>query len=203
MRRPDLRPLAVLATAFGFFALGGALAAAAEPQPAASPGAAARAVTACAPSDLTLREVSATAGALPSAVYALRNGGSAACRIAGEVGIRMLDAHGATLRLRFGPNSMMPVLLTLAAGDEASFTVTYGRAGTAQCGTAARVEVYLPPNTTPVGAPTTFTACALPSVRVSALRLGVPAAPSPSPAPTPPPAPSPSPSAPPMARLVT
>jgi hypothetical protein len=193
MRRPDLRLLAALVAALGFLEATGAPAAA-EPSPAAAP---AGAIQPCATSDLALREVSATVGVVPQAVYALRNRGTAACRISGAVGIRMLDAQGKPLALRFGPNSMMAMLLTLAAGDEASFTVTYGRPGTTNCATAARIDVYIAPQLTPVSAATTFTACALPSVRVSNLRLGVPPALQ-SPAPSPSPAVSPSP-----LRLVT
>jgi len=172
--------LAVIAAAAGVLAGLGAPAAA-DPTPTAT-AAPAAATQPCASSDLALREVSATGGALPEAVYALRNRGAAGCRISGSIGIRLFDAQGKPISLRFGPNSAMPMLLTLAAGDEASFTVTYGRLGTAQCVTSARIEVYLAPQLTPVSAATTFTACAFPSIRISYLRL---AAPSPAPSPSP------------------
>lgn len=195
-----MRPLAVLVTVLGFLEGTGSPALAAEPNPAAATD---QALRPCAPPDLALREVSATVGALPAAVYGLRNRGAAACRISGTAGIRMFDAQGKQIELRFGPKSAMPMLLTLAPGDEASFTVTYGRTGTEQCATAARIDVYLPPQPAPISAATSFRACALPSLRVSNLRLGVPSATPPA-APSPPAVPSPSASPAPMSsRLVT
>jgi hypothetical protein len=173
--------------------VGFAAASAAEPSPAAASTAApAQTAAPCTPAALALREVSATAGVLPEAVYALGNRGAAACRISGAVGIQMFDAQGKPLPLRFGPNSTMATLLTLGPADEASFTVTYGRPGVAQCAPAARIDVYLAPELPPVSAATSFTACALPAVRVSSLRLGVPpAAGSPAPSVSPPPSVSP------------
>jgi hypothetical protein len=131
----------------------------------------------CEPADVTLREVSVAGGALPQGVYALRNHGAGACRIAGRVGIRLFDAQGKPIPLRIGPNSAMPVLLTLAPSDEATFTVTYGRPGTEQCTTSARIEVYLAPQPVPVSAPTSFVGCAYPALRISNLRLGAPTRP--------------------------
>jgi hypothetical protein len=176
---------------------------AAEPSPAAASTAPAQTAAPCAPAALALREVSETAGVLPEAVYALGNRGAAACRISGSLGIRMFDAQGKPLPLRFGPNSTMATLLTLGPADEASFTVTYGRPGVAQCALAARIDVYLAQELPPVSAATSFTACALPAVRVSSLRLGVPpAAGSPAPSVSPPPSVSPTASPSPSPRFV-
>lgn len=182
MSMPNLRVLAVIALAAAASAGLGARASAADTVPAKEP--AAPAARPCAPADLTLREVSATAGALPEAVYALRNRGAAACLIAGSVGIRLFDAQGKPIPLRTGPNSALPAQLALAVGDEAWFTVTYGRTGTSQCVTSARIEVSLPAQTTPLSAPTGFTGCAFPSIRISNVRQGVPS-PAPSAAPSP------------------
>jgi Protein of unknown function (DUF4232) len=174
MRAPNVHVLAVIATAAGLFAGLGTPASAADPAPGAT------ATRPCTPADLSLREVGATGGALPAATYALRNGAAAACRVSGLIGVRLFDAQGKPIRLRVGPNSAMPMLLTLAPGDEASFTITYGRTGTSQCVASTRIDVYLPEQSVPLSAPATFTGCAFPSVRISALRLGAP-----SPAPSP------------------
>lgn len=182
MRLPDLRLLAVAAAAIGALAAGGSPALA---QATATPSTTAP----CAAADLALREVSATAGALPQAVYALHNRGAAACRISGRIGIRLFDAQGKPIAVRIGPNSAMPMLLTLAPGDEGTFTVTYGRFGTEQCTPSARIEVYFAPQLVPVSSQTSFVACAVPALRISNLRLGP--APAPSAVPSPPPSISP------------
>ena len=199
MRLPDLRALAVVAVTLGLIAAGRSPAwAAADPSPLPLPAASAAPDSACASSDLVLREAAATGGPVPDAVYVLRNRGTAACRIAGGVGIRLFDAQGKPLPLRIGPRSTMPMLIALGPGGEASFTVTYGRPGLGQCATSARIDVYLAPQLTPVSAPTSFVACAFPAVRISNLRPGAPV-----PAPEPAPSAAPSASPPTMRELLT
>jgi Protein of unknown function (DUF4232) len=178
MRVPSPHVVAVMA------AVAAALAGASAPARAADPAPAATASPPCMPADLTLREVSSTAGALPAAVYALHNHGASACRIAGALDIRLFDAQGKPIRLRIGPNSTAPALFVLGAGDDASFTITYGRTGTSQCAAAARIDIYLPGQSIALSAPATFTGCAFPSVRISPLRAGAPS-PAPSAAPSP------------------
>ena len=78
----------------------------------------------CESSALALREV--TVGRAPGdALFVLENRGAAACRIIGSVGIRLFDAAGGPIPLRFAPRTMMAMLLTLEPGAEASFTVTF------------------------------------------------------------------------------
>ena len=142
--------------------------------PPSSPG-----MQPCAPSDLTLREIplGAAGGLDPVMAYALKNSGSAACRISGGVGIRLFDADGNAAQLRFAPRTAMPMLLTLAPGDEAWFTLTYvlPLAGAA-CTAAGRIEVFVPPQTAAVAVKTSLAACSGATVRVSNLRAGVPTA---------------------------
>ena len=196
MRVPDLRLLAVVAAVAGALAAGRSPASAAADRSTvaqAAPAAAPVTVPPCAAADLALREVGVAGGALPQGVYAMRNRGTAPCRIAGRVGIRLFDAQGKAIPLRIGPNSAMPVLLTLAPGDEGSFTVTYGRTGTQECTTSARIEVYVAAEPMPVSAaPTSFIGCGYPALRISNLRLGVP---TPAPSALPSPLPSVSPAA--------
>ena len=67
----------------------------AQPPPVAAAPAPPAETAPCAAHDLALREVrTGDAGELaPDAVYALQNRGAAPCRIAGAVGIRLLDAE--------------------------------------------------------------------------------------------------------------
>jgi hypothetical protein len=127
----------------------------------------------CASSALALREV--TVGRPPGeALFALENRGDAACRIIGSVGIHLFDAAGAAIPVRFAPRTQMAMLLTLEPGAEASFSVTFAAQPPERCVTAARVEVFLTPQTAPLSMTTSILACTAGPVRVSNLRLGVP-----------------------------
>jgi hypothetical protein len=148
----------------------GAAAGAAEPNP--SPPALAVAPP-CESSALALRQV--TVGRpTGDALFVLENRGDAACRIIGSVGIRLFDGSGTLIPLRFAPRTRMAMLLTLEPGAEASFTVTFAAQPPESCVTAARVEVFLTGQATPLSTTTSFVACTAGPVRVSNLRLGVP-----------------------------
>jgi hypothetical protein len=132
----------------------------------------------CAASDLVLREVIGKADGAPPAVwtYAVKNRSGSACRLVGSAGFKLLDASGKELPLHFAPRTMMAMLLTLAAGNEASFTVTYAphaRDAATDCAKSARIEVFFPDQLAPLSAKTTMPACSGLVVRVSNLRLGV------------------------------
>lgn len=171
-------PLAVLAAALCAAAsVCGPAFADAAPSAAETPPPPAPAVQPCASSDLALRQVGMGAGGGPGAVvtFALRNRGTAACRMPGGVGIRLFDAQGGALPLRFAPRTAMALLLTLAPGDEASFTVSYAPPyGSIECKPAARIEVLVPPQFEAVGAKTSVPACTGAVMVVSNLRPGVP-----------------------------
>jgi Protein of unknown function (DUF4232) len=130
----------------------------------------------CAPSDLALREVGKTHDAHPAGwIYAVKNHTGSACRIVGSPGLRLFDASGKELPLKFAPRTMMAMLLTLAPGAEASFTVSYGpQHGTntaTDCKRAARIEAFFPDERSPLSAKSTLPACAGLLVNVSNLRL--------------------------------
>ena len=149
----------------------GAAAGAAEPNP--SPAASAVAPP-CESSALALRQV--TVGRSPAdALFVVENGSDKACRIIGSVGIRLFDDSGAPLPLRVAPRTLMAMLLTLEPNAEASFTVTFAAQPPERCVTAARIEVFLAAQTTPLSTTTSLLACTGAPVRVSNLRLGVPA----------------------------
>jgi uncharacterized protein DUF4232 len=171
MRDPVLRLLAAVPVLVMCAALAAPAAAASEPVATPAP-----ALQPCVASDLSLREVSAPAAPDPSALYALENTGSAACRISGGVGIRLFDPDGKPIPLRFAPRTAMALLLTLAPGQEASFTVTTGPHASGRCAPSARIEVFVAPQPVPVAAKTAFVVCAGGLTRVSNLQLGVPSA---------------------------
>jgi hypothetical protein len=135
-------------------------------------------VQACAPSDLSLREAPPADAddSAPGTAFVLRNHGLTACRITGGGGIRLLDASGNAIPLRFAPRTKMAMLLTLDPGAEASFTVSFAPHDLVRCAVAARIEVTIPGLPTAVSAPTTIVACGDAVVTVSNLRLGAPAA---------------------------
>jgi hypothetical protein len=148
----------------------GAAAGAAEPNP--SPAASAVAPP-CEPSALALRQV--TVGRPPGdALFVVENGSDKACRINGSVGIRLFDEAGTPIPLRFAPRTLMAMLLTLEPYAAASFTVTFAAQPPERCATAARIEVFLTGQTTPLSTTTSLIACTAGTVRVSNLRLGVP-----------------------------
>jgi hypothetical protein len=160
-----------------------ATASGASPAPVSSAPPGPQGLQPCASSDLVLRQAGAAASGPPDTVFALKNAGSAACRISGGVGIRLFDAHGDPIALRVAPRNAMPMLLTLAPGEEASFAVAFVPQKTAQCTTSARLEAYLAPQTTPVAANVAVPVCTGTTVHVSNLRAGVPvSAPTSSPA---------------------
>jgi uncharacterized protein DUF4232 len=137
-----------------------------------SPAASAAALP-CASSALALREV--TVGRPPGeALFVLENRGDAPCVLIGSVGIGLFDAAGAAIPLRFAPRTKMAMRLTLEPGAEASFTVTFAAQPPERCVTAARIEVFITAQTTPLSATTSLIACTAGPVRVSNLRLGVP-----------------------------
>jgi Domain of unknown function (DUF4232) len=146
---------------------------AATPAPAA---AAPAAVPECAPSELGLREIAVKPdhGDPTEATYVLQNRGSVSCRIVGSVGIRLLDPQGNSVPLRFAVRNAMAMLLTLAPGGEASFTVSYVAPVPARCAAADRIAVFVPPQTTAVTAPATIAACTGGQVRVSNLSMSAP-----------------------------
>ncbi|GAC1578167.1 MAG: hypothetical protein NVS3B7_11720 [Candidatus Elarobacter sp.] len=118
-------------------------------------------------------------------VFALRNRGPQACRIAGNVGVRLLDERGTPYPIQTAPRATMAMLLTLASGREASFSLGYTRAIVA-CPSSAFVEVYVPPQPDPIRVQAHVPACTgtgAPQLRVSNLRLGLPPAPVASPVP--------------------
>ena len=141
---------------------------------------------ACAASDLALREVIGKADGAPPAMwtYAVKNRSGSACRLIGSAGIRLLDARGKELPLRFAPRTMMAMLLILASGNEASFTVSYAphaRDAGSECTKSARIDVLFP-QLAPMSARSTMPACTGLLVHVSNLRLGVAEAEVPAPA---------------------
>ena len=87
--------------------------------------------------------------------FAVRNTGSARCRIFGYPGVQFLDASGAGLPTRsqrvsddfVGP--VPPVEIVLAPGASASFrlVVTHGNASPAGCTIARGLQVYPPDDT--------------------------------------------------------
>jgi hypothetical protein len=147
--------------------------AAASPVPQASAPAA---VPECATSELGLREIAVKPehGDPTEAKYVLQNRGSAPCRMVGAVGIRLLDPQGNSVPLRFAVRNAMAMLVTLAPGGEASFTVSYVPPVPARCAAADRIAVFIPSQTTPVTAPATIAACTGGQVRVSNLSMGAP-----------------------------
>jgi uncharacterized protein DUF4232 len=128
----------------------------------------------CESSALALRQV--TVGRSPGeALFVVENSGDKACRIIGSVGIRLFDESGTPIPLKFAPRTLMAMLLTLEPSAEASFTVTFAAQPPERCATAARVEVFLTGQTAPLSTTTSLLACTAGPVRVSNLRLGVPA----------------------------
>ena len=129
----------------------------------------------CFAANLSLREAPSPDGVAPSTatVFVVRNLGTMACRITGGLGIRLFDADGNAIPLRFAPRTMMALLLTLAPGAEASFTIGFGPHDAARCTIAARVEVAIPGQLPALGAPVTMTACSDAVATVSNLRLGL------------------------------
>jgi len=159
--------------------------AAPNPQPGPTNAAPAQ-LRSCAASDLALREVIGKTDAAPPAMwtYAVKNRSDSACRLVSNAGIRLLDAHGKELPLRFTPRTTMAMVLTLAPGNEASFTVRYApHAGdtAGECTKSARIEVLFP-QLAPLSARSTMPACSGLRVQVSNLRLGVAGAIVPTPA---------------------
>jgi hypothetical protein len=149
----------------------GAAAVAAEPNP--SPAALAVAPP-CESSALALRQV--TVGRPPGdALFVVENTGDKACRIIGSVGIRLFDEAGTPIPLRFAPRTLMAMLLTLEPYAAASFTVTFAAQPPERCVTATRIEVFLTAQSTPLTTTTSLLACTAGPVRISDLRLGVPA----------------------------
>ena len=132
-------------------------------------------VAPCAAHDLALREVrTGNDGELaPYAIYALQNRGAAPCRIAGAVGIRLLDASGKAFPLRFAVRTLMAMLLTVPPGYEASFSVAYSPHAAQRCPASTSIAVFVPAQTEAVTAPATLAACTGPDVRVGNLRLGI------------------------------
>ena len=134
-----------------------------SPQPGPTSAPPAR-VRSCAAADLALREVIGKHddGAAPAVwTYAVQNRSGSACRLAGSAGIRLLDAHGKELPLRFAPRTTMAMLLTLAPGNEAWFMVSYaphGRNAASACTKSARIEVFFP-QVAPLSARSTMPAC--------------------------------------------
>src|ERR1700681_464056 len=168
----NMRAVALIATSLGVLA-GTAVTAAAATQ--VTPAAAAP----CAPSDVSLRQVTNAAPPSPDVetVYALQNGGATPCRVSGGVNIRLFDAQGKLIELRFAARNRMAMLLTLAPGDEATFSISFAPHAPMESVTTARIEVYVAAQLVPVSAPTTIAAFSGPAVRVSNLRL-VPSTPS-------------------------
>jgi len=109
--------------------------------------------------------------------YGVKNHSGSSCRIVGSPGIRLFDASGKELPLKFAPRTMMAMLLTLPPGGEASFTVSYGPQNTTNtatdCKRAARIEVFVPDLQSPLSAKSTMPACTGRLVHVSNLRLGI------------------------------
>jgi hypothetical protein len=128
---------------------------------------------ACEMKDLALSELaSETKG--DEGVYVVENRGAAACRITGGVSIRLLDAQGNEVPLGFAPRTMMAMLLTLAPGAKASFTVKYVTIPAKSCPLASRIAAYFPGQTTPLTAQANIEACTGSVVLVSNLRAGLP-----------------------------
>jgi Protein of unknown function (DUF4232) len=137
---------------------------------------------ACRPQDLALRD----AGADPSSDatrerYALQNVGLGPCRISGWLNAVLRDANGAPIVLQVAPRNKMAMLLALARGHEASFTIAYpgsgGPNGEQRCVAAQTIAVTIAGATTPLVAPTRITPCPPatgPGMRISNLQLGVP-----------------------------
>ena len=165
----------LLAVATALLVLGGvSVPAPASAETPAPPGAS---LQPCASTDLALREAPpAAAGSSAGTVFVLRNLAATACRITGGVGIRLLDANGNPIPLRFAPHTKMAMLLTLTPDGEASFTVSFAPHDSAGCAVAARIEVTIPAQLPVVSAPTTIVACSEAVVTVSNLRLSAPAA---------------------------
>ena len=161
-----IRAVAVSATSL--FVLAGLAAPAAA---ASDPGAAA--VPQCATSDLALRQVK-SAATTPSpdaeALFALQNAGAASCTVSGGIGIRLFDAQGKPIELRFAVRNTMAMLITLAPGEEATFSVGFAPHPPMDSVTTARIDVYLTPQSAPVSAPAAIAAYGGPAVRVSNLR---------------------------------
>ena len=160
-----IRAVVVIATSIGI------LAGLAAPAVAASEAAAA-VVPQCATSDLALRQVKSAATPSPGteAVFALQNVGAASCTVSGGVGIRLFDAQGRPIELRFAVRNAMPILIALAPGDEASFSVAFAPHPPMESATAARIDVYVTPQSAPASAPATIVAYSGAAVRISNLR---------------------------------
>lgn len=133
----------------------------------------------CAAHDLAVREVRAAASGepAPDAIYALQNRGAVPCRIAGNLGIRLLDANGGAFALRFGMRTMIAIVLTLPPGYEASFTVAYAPHAPQRCPASTSIAVFVPGQPEPLTSPSTLMACTGAEIRVGNLRAGVPLAP--------------------------
>jgi hypothetical protein len=171
---PRLAALAV-ATVLLASAMAGA-ATAAEPPAAPVGGTVAepRDAQPCVASALSLREVGVTDdGSSFSAVYALKNDGSAACRIVGGVSIRLYDTRGQDIPVHFAPRTTMAMLLTLEPGAEASFTVSLPSTVSKYCRQSARIEASVA-QLPALSAKSSLMACIGPLVHVSNLRLGLP-----------------------------
>jgi hypothetical protein len=130
----------------------------------------------CAPSELALRDAGRTAsGTGPGTVFALRNLGASPCRLNGGVGVRLYGADGKQIPLQFGPNDLvLRTGLTLAPGEEASFTLAFAPPASSDCATAARIEVVLSGRPSAVAAATALAACPGATATISRLRLGLP-----------------------------
>lgn len=181
MSVPTPRVLAVAVAALAVLAAAASPATAFADASAATGAAAPAGAQPCAPADLLLRQAAPAAAATPSpdapvpdAIYVLKNRGAVACTISGGVGVRLFDPNGDAIALRVAPRNAMPLLLTLAPGDEASFTVSFAPHGTARCATSARIEVYLAPQLAPLAAATSLQACSGATMTVSNLRFGLP-----------------------------
>ena len=160
-----IRAVAVIATSLG--TLAGLPATAAAASEAAAP-----VVPQCATSDLALRQVKNAAP--PSldtdVVFALQNVGAASCTVSGGIGIRLFDAQGKPIELHFAVRYAMAMLIVLAPGDEASFSITFAPHPAMESVTAARIDVYVTAQSAPVSAPATIVAFSGPAVRISNLR---------------------------------
>ena len=133
--------------------------------------------------DLELRDAGADpAGDAMRERYALQNVGLGACRLSGAVDAVLRDAKGAPIVLQVAPRMMMPTLLTLPRGHEASFTIAFpgsgGPNGEQRCIAAATIAVTLATvPAVPLVATTHVTACPPatgPGLRITNLQLGVP-----------------------------
>jgi hypothetical protein len=82
----------------------------------------------------------------------------------------LFDAQGKLIDVRFAVRNTMAMLVTLAPGDEASFSIAFSPHPPMESVTTARIEVDLAPQLVPVSAPTTIAAYSGPLVRISNLR---------------------------------